>query len=306
MADNIGISQEDNTKNYLNSDFINNTARIAVYNDFRSAPRVVEVKPSSIEIYIENIASNVYTLAQNLGGTIPYTVIREVSENFIHANFAEVVVSIFDNGNTIRFADQGPGINSKETAKLPGFSSASEEMKKYIRGVGSGLPIVREYLEFSEGNITIDDNIKNGAVITISLINRNSSDIQQNNYKNKYNNFSQNKIEEAYSNQYQQFDNKNLQTNFNPNSIPVNKSTEVNKSYRHNTTYYLSEDQKSFLLYFLHEGYLGVTDLVNLSGRAQSSTYNILKKLEDLGYIEKGPSQKRVLTEKGQEIAMTL
>ena len=306
MADNIGISQDDNTKNYLNSDFINNTARIAVYNDLRSAPRVVEVKPSSIEIYIENIASNVYTLAQNLGGTIPYTVIREVSENFIHANFTEVVVSIFDNGNTIRFADQGPGINSKETAKLPGFSSASEEMKKYIRGVGSGLPIVKEYLEFSEGNITIDDNIKNGAVITISLINRNSSDIQQNNYKNKYNNFSQNKIEEVYNNQYQQFDNKNLQTNFNPNSIPVNKSTEVNKSYRNNTTYYLSEDQKSFLLYFLHEGYLGVTDLVNLSGRAQSSTYNILKKLEDLGYIEKGPSQKRVLTEKGQEIAMTL
>ena len=32
-------------------------------------------------------------------------------------------------------------------------------MKSYIRGVGSGLPIVREYLEFSHGTISIEDNM---------------------------------------------------------------------------------------------------------------------------------------------------
>ncbi len=46
---------------------------------------------------------------------------REVSENFIHARFKEIIVSILDHGNTIRFADQGPGINFKDKAQLPGF-----------------------------------------------------------------------------------------------------------------------------------------------------------------------------------------
>ena len=42
-------------------------------------------------------------------------------------------------------------------------------MKHYIRGVGSGFPIVREYLEVTHGSISIDDNIDHGAVVTISL-----------------------------------------------------------------------------------------------------------------------------------------
>ena len=54
-----------------------------------------------------------------------------------------------DGGNRIIISDQGPGINDKDKAFLPGFSSASKSMKKYIRGVGSGLPIVRETIDFS-------------------------------------------------------------------------------------------------------------------------------------------------------------
>ena len=80
------------------------------------------------------------------------------------------MVSILDKGNTIRFADHGPGIPSKEKAQMPGFSSAVEPMKNYIRGVGSGLPIVREYLESSHGTITIEDNLGTGAVVTVSLV----------------------------------------------------------------------------------------------------------------------------------------
>jgi predicted transcriptional regulator len=42
-------------------------------------------------------------------------------------------------------------------------------MKHYIRGVGSGLPLVKEYLDLSHGNITIEDNLNSGAVVTLSL-----------------------------------------------------------------------------------------------------------------------------------------
>lgn len=144
-------------------------AKIAAYDDLLSAPRVVEIPPSDVATYIDKIASTTYEMATSLGGIIPYTVIREVSENFIHAQFKEVTVSILDHGCTIRFADQGPGIENKDRAQLPGFSSATNEMKSYIRGVGSGLPIVKEYLKFSNGRLVIEDNIREGAVVTIAV-----------------------------------------------------------------------------------------------------------------------------------------
>lgn len=178
MENNISPSRENSTPPSTEADtraifdytFVDTVGRIALYDDLRSAPRVVEIEPAETAAYIEALASTVYEQSHSAGGTIPYTVIREVSENFIHARFKEVVVSILDQGATIRFADHGPGIPSKEKAQMPGFSSASEPMKNYIRGVGSGLPIVREYLESSHGTITIEDNLGTGAVVTVSLV----------------------------------------------------------------------------------------------------------------------------------------
>jgi uncharacterized membrane protein len=142
-------------------------ARIAVYDGLVAAPRVEELTAADLAEAIEQLASRTYNLARERGGTIPYTIIREVSENLIHAGFREVVVTILDDGATVRFADQGPGIPDKEKVFLPGFSTATSEMKKVIRGVGSGLPIVRETLAFAGGTIDIDDNLGSGTVVTL-------------------------------------------------------------------------------------------------------------------------------------------
>jgi DNA-binding transcriptional ArsR family regulator len=79
------------------------------------------------------------------------------------------VVTILDGGNTVRFADQGPGIPDKDKAFLPGFSTADAEMKRYIKGVGSGLPIVREWLGFAGGAVEVEDNLRGGAVVTLKV-----------------------------------------------------------------------------------------------------------------------------------------
>ena len=63
------------------------------------------------------------------------------------------MVTILDGCATVRFADQGPGIPDKEKVFQPGFSTATAGMKQVIRGVGSGLPIVRETLTFAGGTI---------------------------------------------------------------------------------------------------------------------------------------------------------
>jgi hypothetical protein len=147
---------------------VSSSVRIAVYEAPGAAPRVEEITPAPTAEFIESIAARVHELTGEAGGNLPYTVVREVAENLIHADFAEPVISILDGGTTVRFADQGPGISEKDRAILPGYTTASGGMKAYIRGVGSGFPIVRDFLSLSGGALVIEDNLGCGSVITIS------------------------------------------------------------------------------------------------------------------------------------------
>ncbi len=144
-------------------------ARIAVYDGLTAPPRVEDVLGPDERGLIEALSSRTYQLSHEAGGVLPYTVIREVVENLIHAQFSEVVVSICDRGDTVRFSDQGPGVADKERAFIPGFSTATEEMKRVIKGVGSGLPVARECLGFTGGTIMLEDNLGKGTVVTLHL-----------------------------------------------------------------------------------------------------------------------------------------
>lgn len=143
-------------------------ARIAVYDDAAAAPRVVIVDPSDVRSYLEEVTATVNRLSHEQGGTIPFMVIREIVENLIHAYFISPTVTILDHGNTIRFSDQGPGIKEKALALEYGTTSATEEMKRYIRGVGSGLPYAQQYMVDKGGSLEIEDNLGGGTVVTIS------------------------------------------------------------------------------------------------------------------------------------------
>ena len=143
-------------------------ARIAVYDDKAAAPRVVLVEPKDVRAYLDEIAATVNQLAHEQGGQIPFMVMREIVENFIHAHFVAPTISIMDNGNTIRFSDQGPGIKEKNRALEFGTSSATEEMKSFIRGVGFGLPYAQQYMVEKGGSLTLEDNISGGTIVTLS------------------------------------------------------------------------------------------------------------------------------------------
>ena len=147
---------------------VSTPARIAVYDDAAAAPRVVMVEPKDVRSFLEEITATVNRLSHEQGGTIPFMVIREIVENFIHAYFKAPTITILDSGNTIRFSDQGPGIKQKDLALEYGTSSATEEMKHYIRGVGSGLPYAQQYMVDKGGSLDIEDNLGGGTVVTIS------------------------------------------------------------------------------------------------------------------------------------------
>lgn len=144
--------------------------RIAVYDSLGAVPRIVDVHSRNSAELLNELATKTYYFAHEKGGRLPYVAIKELVENLLHAGFQEAVISILPDGNTIRVSDQGPGIDEKERAFLPGFTTATAAMKKIIRGVGSGLPIVRDSMQAIGGSVFVDDNLRRGCVVTLSCL----------------------------------------------------------------------------------------------------------------------------------------
>lgn len=143
--------------------------RLAVYDSPLAAPQVHSLRSDDFQTLVGEISARTYSVSRERGGKIPFVVIQEIVENLIHAYFRNTTVTVLDDGNTIRIADGGPGIANKEGARLPGFSTATAEMRKHIRGVGSGLPVASEQMHFLGGSLTIEDNLEAGTVVTLSL-----------------------------------------------------------------------------------------------------------------------------------------
>jgi len=143
--------------------------RMAIYDSALAPPQVVSLSAEDFNQLVGELASRTHNYARERGGRIPFVVIKEIVENLIHAFFQDAVVTIMDDGNTIRISDQGPGIRDKERAFLPGFTTATREMRQLIKGVGSGLPVAREQLAFLGGAISIEDNLERGTVVTLQV-----------------------------------------------------------------------------------------------------------------------------------------
>ncbi|MBE6469021.1 MAG: ATP-binding protein [Coriobacteriaceae bacterium] len=152
--------------------------RIAVYDDMLSTPRIIVIAPRDVRAYLEEITNTVYRCMKEQGGRISLMVIREIVENFIHAHFVEPIISVLDGGNTVRFADQGPGIRDKERAFEFGVTSADRGKKRYIRGTGAGFPMVQQYLENAGGAVSIEDNLGQGTVVTVTVDEKRTREVE--------------------------------------------------------------------------------------------------------------------------------
>lgn len=142
--------------------------RIAVYPE-DGDPQVTEVSASSPGKAGPKFTKLILNAVSELGGGVPREAVGELLENLIHAGYHGVVVSILDGGNTVRVSDRGPGLAHKERAMEFGFSGASVEASRVIRGVGAGLGIARAAAEKVGGTVTLEDNIGGGMVATIAV-----------------------------------------------------------------------------------------------------------------------------------------
>ena len=113
--------------------------------------------------HVESVASITYKLSRARGGAIPYTVIRELAENFIHARFDGALVLVSPDGNGIGFLDKGNGLSEGIDPHRTRASTADELTRKYIRGVGAGFAIVRDWADSDGGrDFWYDENMKHG------------------------------------------------------------------------------------------------------------------------------------------------
>ena len=75
-----------NNKDNIEELTVRYETRIAVYDDVAAAPRVVVIEPTEIRSYLEEIVQAVNRLSHEQGGQIPFMVMRDIVENFIHAH----------------------------------------------------------------------------------------------------------------------------------------------------------------------------------------------------------------------------
>ena len=263
-----------------NSLTVRYAARIAVYDDKAAAPRVVLVEPKDVRSYLDEIAATVNQLAHEQGGKIPFMVMREIVENFIHARFVAPTISIMDNGNTIRFSDQGPGIKEKNRALEFGTSSATEEMKSFIRGVGFGLPYAQQYMVEKGGSLTLEDNISGGTIVTLSTRRSKDAHIQTLPTQEQAEELPANQNQQAVSHAPQAVSHQSAAQL--PNLILTNRAKQVLQ--------YLSE----------HE-WVGATELTSTYGLSTPTWSRELKSLVNIGIIGK-VGQKYKLTTIGETL----
>ncbi len=149
-------------------------ARIAVYTQRHSPPRVVSIPvllpgDDGVTALIDELTERAHSLAREQGGRLSSELIRELVANLVHASFTEVVITILDGGNTLRISDRGPGIPDKQAAVRAGFTSADAAAKRHIRGVGSGLALVKATVRTMDGALEIEDNLGGGTVVTVRV-----------------------------------------------------------------------------------------------------------------------------------------
>lgn len=269
--------------------------KIASYDSLHTIPRVVDIDSDDIRELINKTAEKVYQFSHEKGGKIPFIVINEIVENLIHANFEEATISIMPDGNTICIADQGPGISDKRKAFLPGFSSATREMKKYIRGVGSGLPIAKESMTLMGGAIDIEDNLKKGVVVTLTMHHRHHQEVRrdkpspQTSLPEKKGMESENHIDNERDEKGKKIE-KDSERDFDATSIDES----------------MTPRQKKVFLLIGEMGEAGPSTVAGELNMSLSTAYRDLVALEDEGLVECVEGGKRRLTRKGIKYLSTI
>ena len=236
--------------------------KVAVYPK-SGEPEVSEVSAASPRAATAKFSSLVMEKVKASGGRVPEEALRELIENLVHAEFRGVVISILEDGNVVRVSDKGPGVEHKHRAFEFGFSGATPEAAREIRGVGAGLGIARAAAEKAGGTVTVEDNIGGGIVATVSV----GEDVK-------------------------------AAGEGKPSVRPVPQRKYPDAVPKMN----ISERQQKVLITVLECGEVGPSTVAERLEISVSTAYRDLSVLEEHGLVAGDESGKRVITPLGQDL----
>ena len=237
--------------------------RVAVY-PRNGEPEVSEVSASSPRSASSKFSRLVMDKVKALGGRVPEEALRELVENLIHAEFRGVVISVLEDGNVVRISDKGPGVENKARAFEFGFSGATPDALREIRGVGAGLGLARAAAEKVGGKVSLEDNIGGGTVTTIEV------------------------VETAH-----------VPHSGNP---PATQPASQRKYPDAVPNMNVSERQQKVLITVLESGEVGPSTVADRLEISVSTAYRDLSVLEEHGLVTSAESGKRVITLLGRDL----
>jgi DNA-binding transcriptional ArsR family regulator len=237
--------------------------RVAVYPN-NGEPEVTEVSAASPRSASSKFSGLVMEKVKASGGRVPEEALRELVENLIHAGFRGVVISVLEDGNVVRISDKGPGVENKNRAFEFGFSGATPETSREIRGVGAGLGLAQAAAGKVGGTVTLEDNIGGGTVATV-----------------------------AVGETSQVIDSGKLTTT---PLVPQRKYPDAVPKMN------ISERQQKALITVLECGEVGPSTVADRLEISVSTAYRDLSVLEEHGLVTSAESGKRVITPLGRDL----
>ncbi len=238
--------------------------RVAVY-PRTGEPEVSEVSAASPRSASSKFSGLVMDKVKALGGRVPEESLRELVENLIHAEFRGVVISVLEDGNVVRISDKGPGVENKTRAFEFGFSGATPDALREIRGVGAGLGLARAAAEKVGGKVSLEDNIGGGTVATVAVV-----------------------------------ETAQVPDSANPAATPPPTSYRKYPDAVPNMN--ISERQQKVLITVLESGEVGPSTVADRLGISVSTAYRDLSVLEEHGLVTSAESGKRVITPLGRDL----
>ncbi len=145
-------------------------ARVACYDQTERRSSYSDVAADDLAAFVVDLCGRLEDACAGSLDDSALEAIGEIAENLIHTNTRTMVVLVVQGEKlSFVFSDNGPGIADKELAMQPGFTTATDEMRLRIKGVGLGLYRAADLVRTAGGELSLADNLDGGTVVRLEV-----------------------------------------------------------------------------------------------------------------------------------------
>jgi len=131
--------------------------------------RIEEIASDDFADFRDEVTGLLSGWLQEKGVPFPGVAVREILDNLIHAVPCNASVAIDPDLGYICISDNGPGIRRLDLALELGYSTATDDQRRLIRGAGVGFHLAREDMRRLGGELTVSSEPGLGTHVRLSF-----------------------------------------------------------------------------------------------------------------------------------------